>query len=179
MLSVFKDYFSNIAEPKRSPAAASPEVNSEESGSYTEFDLLLSTAYNEFSVITEDLIVELRGPSKLKVAHHIGEFSKKLQIRASVFLLFFVCFVLFCFVLFFPASVGSHLSCSTAWASSAHFPRRSCKWSTKSTMPSAFTPSQTLRRTTRTSTSSPSTTLWRKSRSKCRFLDSFFFFFFF
>ena len=121
MLSVFKDYFSNIAEPKRSPAVASPDVNPDESGSYTEFDLLLSTAYNEFSMITEDLVVELRGPSKLKVAHHIGEFSKKLQIRASVFSFIFLCFVLFCF---FFISISS---CSTAWASSAHFPKRSCK----------------------------------------------------
>ena len=87
MLSVFKEYFTNIAEPKRTPAATSADPNVDEPGSYTEFDLLLSTAYNEFSMITEDLVVELRGPSTLKVAHHIGEFSRKLQIRAFVFFL--------------------------------------------------------------------------------------------
>jgi len=81
MLSIFKEYFANIAESKRNPIPPTdPTAN--EAGGYTEFDHLLATAYNEFNQITEELIVELRGPSKLKVAHHIGEFSRKMQIRA-------------------------------------------------------------------------------------------------
>jgi len=48
---------------------------------FTEFDVLLQTAYEEYGSITEDMIVQLRGPCRLKVAHSIGEFAKKLQIR--------------------------------------------------------------------------------------------------
>jgi len=36
----------------------------------------------EFSAITEEVVLEVRASSRLRVAHTIGDFSKKLQIRA-------------------------------------------------------------------------------------------------
>lgn len=103
MLSIFKEYFATIAEPKKNLVPAPSDPNVETSGGQveptsSEFDLLLATAYNEFSQITEELIVELRGPSKLKVAHHIGDFSRKMQIRVwvtPVFSSFFFSFSFF------------------------------------------------------------------------------------
>ena len=46
--------------------------------------LATPTAYREFGIVTEPIIVEIRTACRLEVAHTIGDFTRKMQIRAYV-----------------------------------------------------------------------------------------------
>lgn len=81
-VEIIKTYFSCLDQPFDLSLNAIPHFLAKDRNlKFTNFDFLVQTAYREFGSLRTDTIIQLRRSCQLKIAHGLGDFSRRNRIR--------------------------------------------------------------------------------------------------